>query len=113
MSIGSFQAPGEDLRRGVRLVAARRLRGLSQKAAAAEIGCSRITLSGWENGKPIDEVWVEHIVRVYGGSKGWVRYGEGQAPVGYTEPDVVLAQPLVAHDKPAEDKAANKEEEEA
>lgn len=78
-------SPSEAQRRGVRLQAARKLSGLGQGEAAERIGVSRTTLSGWENGEPIDEVWVAPIVRVYGGSKSWVRYGEGNAPAGYSE----------------------------
>lgn len=78
-------APSEAKKRGVRLQAARRLRGLSQIKAAKSIGVSRTTLSGWENGEPIDEQWVPEIVRVLGGSKAWVRYGEGAPPDGYSE----------------------------
>lgn len=69
----------------MRLAAARKLKGLGQAEAGAQIGVSRTTLSGWENGEPIDEAWIAPIVRTYGGSKSWVRYGEGVAPVGYLE----------------------------
>jgi transcriptional regulator with XRE-family HTH domain len=75
--------------RGVRLQAARALKGLGQKKAAELIGVSRTTLSGWENGESIDEYYLDAIVRTYGGSKGWVRYGDGKGPPGYNAVDPV------------------------
>lgn len=66
--------------RGARLKALRAAKGISQSEAAAAIPVSRITYSGWENGAEIEEKWLPALVTLYGASRGWIRYGEGEAP---------------------------------
>jgi len=68
--------------RGVRLKAARELKGLSQEQAALELGVSRVSVSGWENGAPISEDRISGIAQLYGVGRAWIRYGEGVAPEG-------------------------------
>lgn len=74
----------DEAARGVRLRASRLLIGLSQEEAAKELKVSRTTVSGWENGAAIDEENLEAAAKLYGVSRGWLRYGEGELPAGLT-----------------------------
>jgi transcriptional regulator with XRE-family HTH domain len=68
--------------RGVRLQVARKFAGLDQRQAAKKLGVSRQTVSGWENGAEIEEENLAAAATLYGASRGWIRYGEGDAPRG-------------------------------
>lgn len=91
-------ADSEALARGVRLKAARELKGLSQKEAAVRLGVSRVTISGWENGAVITEDRIEGICRLYGAEPAWIRYAVGIAPEGLASSGGKLQ---VARDRPA------------
>jgi transcriptional regulator with XRE-family HTH domain len=68
--------------RGVRLKTARLLAGLDQVRAAKKLGVSRQTVSGWENGAAIEEDNLGAAAALYRAPRGWLRYGEGDAPRG-------------------------------
>lgn len=68
--------------RGARLKSARNVLGLDQADMAKQLGVSRQTISGWENGAEIEEERMGDVSRAYAASKGWIRYGEGQPPEG-------------------------------
>lgn len=68
--------------RGIRLKAARLLQGLSQDEIAKKLGVTRQTISGWENGAELEEERMDAVSKVYGASKGWIRYREGEPPAG-------------------------------
>ena len=66
---------GMDISRGDRIKAVREDKGLTQERMAAELGTTQASVSRWEKGAEIDEVWLIKYAEFAGRVPAEIRYG--------------------------------------